>query len=143
MPNTPLPIQVPVTVNKDTTPYTLVVHGNGANSNDIEVSQNTLMQIIQWNLDLAAGDTGTFNTIDPQSPATSGFDWTCDPAPGPTIFNGYSEPGGTEIHVNDMDNSSNKGDWTYKLRATVNGHPCETNPPSAGGEPGDPSIKNN
>lgn len=140
----PNPIAVPVTVNKSTTPWSLVVRGNGVGGGpEIQVAQNALMQPIQWNLELAAGDEGNFNALGP-TPTTSGFSWTVSPAP--TAFSDFTEPAaqsGKQIQCNDMNPvGSQSASWTYKLRATVNGNPCETNPPNPTAGSGDPKIKN-
>ncbi|MEO6968017.1 MAG: hypothetical protein ABI132_06135 [Rhodanobacteraceae bacterium] len=143
--STPIPnsIIIPVTVDDTTDPWNLLVNGNRS-SNQTDVGNNSLKQTLEWNLQLAAGQTGSFNPINETE--TSGFSWTCTPKPGANIFSGYSEPStqnGTQIQVNDLaSGASAKGTWTYKLRATVNGNPCETNPPSARGQEGDPKIHN-
>lgn len=137
MPNNPIVVQV--TANPTT--GTLTVVGN--NGTQLDVSQNALVQPIQWNLQLGAGQTGSFNAIG-TDPSTSGFSWTTRTAPGTTIFSGYSQPSATQLQVNDLNTgSSAQGTWSYKLRATVNGTACQTNPPNPKGAPGDPHIKNN
>lgn len=138
MPNFGNTINVSVTANPAT--GTLTVIGN--NGTQLDVSQNALVQPIQWNLQLGAGQTGSFNPLG-TDPATSGFSWTVTTAPRSTIFSGYAQPTSTQIQVNDMNSgSSDQGTWTYKLRATVNGTPCQTNPPNPQANPGDPMIKN-
>lgn len=133
------PIVVQVTANPAT--GTLTVVGN--NGTQLDVSQNALVQPIQWNLQLSAGQTGSFNAIG-TDPATSGFSWTTLTAPSSTIFSGYSQPSATQLQVNDLNTgSSAHGTWSYKLRATVNGTACQTNPPNPQAGPGDPHIKNN
>lgn len=141
----PNPIAVTVTVNKSTTPWSLVVLGNAVGGGpEIQVSQSAFQQPIQWNLELATGDTGSFNALS-QTSTTSGFSWTVSPIP--TAFTGFTEPAaqnGQQIQCNDMNPvGSPSASWTYKLRATVNGNPCETNPSSnPTAAPGDPKIKN-
>lgn len=138
----PNPITIPVTVDESTNPWTLVVNGNALN-NQTDVSENSVAQTIEWNLQLAAGQSGAFNPLSQSS--TSGFSWTCNPAPPSGTFLGFSEPAaqnGTQIQVNDLATATAKGTWTYKLRATVNGNSCETNPPSIKGQLGDPKIHN-
>lgn len=142
----PNPIAVSVTVNKNTTPWTLVVVGNrNGGGPEIDVPQSAFQQPIQWNLELAAGDTGAFNALSLSSPTTSGFSWTVSPIP--REFTNFSEPSlqnGKQIQCDDMNPvGSESASWTYKLRATVNGQSCETNPsPNPTANPGDPHIKN-
>jgi len=136
MPNNPFVVQV--TANPAS--GTLTVIGN--NGDQLDIGQNALVQPIQWNLQLGVGQSGSFNTLG-TDPATSGFSWTTTTAPGPTIFSGYAQPSPTQIQINDLNGGpSDQGTWTYKLRATVNGTACQTNPPNARAKPGDPTIKN-
>ena len=128
-------------VTADPATGTLIVNGN-ASGYTTQVNQEALVQTIEWDLQLGAGQSGSFNKLG-TDPANSGFSWTTANAPSPTIFSGYAEPTGNRITLNDMNGSAaSKGEWTYKLRATVNGKPCQTNPPTTKARPGDPKIKN-
>ncbi|TAN05775.1 MAG: hypothetical protein EPN38_10480 [Rhodanobacteraceae bacterium] len=133
----PNPITVHVTVDKSTSPWSLKVDGKRLD-HQTSVPQNALPQTILWDLQLTGGDTGSFD-----SPASSGFSWIDGPS-NTDIFKDLTEPSSTQIQISDWNTSaSTTGDWSYKLCATVNDTPCETNPPSAGSDPGDPTIKNN
>ncbi|MFO1506903.1 MAG: hypothetical protein U1F23_07460 [Lysobacterales bacterium] len=132
-------IVVPVTVQENSSdPWTLVVNGNSVNNvTNVDVSSSA--QTIEWNLVLNAQQKGSFNT---QQSTPPGFAWTTRTQPAGSIFSGLTV-GDTQIKIQDTNNSSSTaGDWTYKLCATVNGHPCVTNPVSLGGIQGDPKIKN-
>lgn len=132
-------IVVPVTVQENSSdPWTLVVNGNSLN-NVTSVDMSAVTQTIEWNLVLSEQQKGSFNS---QQSTPPGFAWTTRTQPNGTIFSGLSV-GDSQIKIEDKNNSAaTAGDWTYKLCATVNGHPCETNPVSIGGIRGDPVIKN-
>lgn len=137
----PNPITIHVTVDKSTSPWSLKVDGERLD-HQTAVPRNTLPQTIIWDLQLSGNETGSFNPLS-GSPLPPGFSWTDGPTNN-SIFQNLSEPSGTQIQITDSNTSaSTEGDWSYKLCATVNDQPCETNPPSAGGDPGDPMIKNN
>lgn len=132
---------IPVQANPDT--GTLTVNGD-ANGYQIEVSEKPSPQTIQWDLQLANGQTGGFNSLSAAN--NPGFAWTYEtpPDPPPPGFSPATAPSATQIEVVDdhTQYSNNDGTWTYQLCATVNGTLCETNPSSPGGKTGDPTIHN-
>lgn len=137
----PIPVSIDVTVDLSTTPGTLIIDGNSLND-ETTVYENTLAQAIEWNLVLANGQSGTFNAL--STSGSSGFSWTSEPAPGTNIFWDYTETQErTQIGVKVWNTGpATEGTWTYKLRATVNDQPCESNPASIRGQTGDPKIHN-
>lgn len=128
-------------VSADPATGTLIVNGN-AGGYTTQVNRTALVQTIEWVLQPGAGQSGAFDPLG-SDPATSGFSWTTANAPSPTIFSGYAEHDGDRITVNDMNGSvASQGEWTYRLRATVNGKPCQTNPPGTAARLKDPRIRN-
>lgn len=137
MPTIAIPVQA------DPASGTLTVNGV-ATGYQTDVSENSLPQTIQWDLRLASGQSGSFNSL--SDPTNPGFSWTYQspPDPPPPGFSQASEPSATQIQVVDTHTqySNNDGTWTYRLCATVNRTLCQTNPPSIRGEAGDPMIHN-
>lgn len=134
---------ITISVQADPSSGTLTVNGV-VDGYRTEVSENPSPQTIQWDLNLQSGQSGSFNLL--TAATNPGFSWTYEtpPDPPPPGFSAASAPSTTQIKITDNHTqySNNNGTWTYKLCATVNGTACQTNPPSARGVPGDPSIKN-
>lgn len=134
-------ITIPVQADPDT--GTLTVNDD-ANGYQLDVSKKPSSQTIQWDLQLANGQSGGFNALNAAN--NPGFAWTYEapPAPSPPGFSPATAPSAIAIQVVDdhTQYSNNDGTWTYQLCATVNDTLCQTNPPSAGGVPGDPKIHN-
>lgn len=144
-----------VTVTADLATKTLILDGKRA-SHVAEIDSDPAMRFIQWNLQLSDGQSGSFNPHEPGGPEdTLGFAWTEALQNSLSIFPWLnSKNGNLQLELQDQHSgSSTKGDFHYKLRATINGIVCETNHPSGrvaspgpvmtmAAIPGDPCIRN-
>ncbi len=127
-------------VTADTGAGTLDVKDHGhAISVPREADQTTLA----WTL-TGAGQNATFNAINMNDPATSGFSWANGSAP-----TGFQLPAlaanGNQIRMTDVNDvpGTAGGPYYYQLRASVDGIPCSTTVSvSTRGTVNNPAIEN-
>lgn len=134
-----LTIATDVTADTRTNPGTLDVKDHG---HAISVPREPETTKLEWNL-TGAGPSASFNAIDLNNPATSGFSWV-DPGTAPAGFHTPTRnPGGNKISMDDDNQQSPGGPYTYRLRATVDGIPCATTASTPVQTTNNPKIQNN